>query len=310
MYVAGACNKTILTRQHNTTLLLCVCLQVWSELDPHASHFIPAIQLSTLIEELQPPLGVKGELGARAKIQGIIMNVHIPIREGKVRFCGGTCSGCTAANLFQKDACSWVASIVVELTCCVASGFHLGGVAGFKANLCVAGALRGTAAQCVCLQACCYSSQRHCLRCLTPSVLSLTWLLLCCRMQIHFLETMHALAGRIAGAEVPEDEELKVRRMLYPLLPCKDASDVPKYGVSHFYAALFVQAAVRGFLRRHALKEGCSTHASTSNAGSMNGRQPFRRLSKLQAPLQWLRHSLEGAAAQQQQQQEPQIQQQ
>jgi hypothetical protein len=63
-----------------------VCLQVWSELDPHASHFIPAIQLSSLIEELQPPLGVKGEAGARAKIQGIIMNVDIPIRDGKVRF--------------------------------------------------------------------------------------------------------------------------------------------------------------------------------------------------------------------------------
>jgi hypothetical protein len=121
---------------------------------------------------------------------------------------------------------------------------------------------------------------------------------------------MHALAGRIAGAEVPEDEELKVRRMLYPLLPSKDASDVPKYGVSHFYAALYVQAAVRGFLRRHALKEGTSTHASTSNTGSMNGRQPFRRLSKLQAPLQWLRHSLEGAAAQQQQSSQQESQQQ
>jgi hypothetical protein len=65
--------------------LLRVCPQVWSELDPDATHFIPAIQLSTLIQELQPPLGVKGEEGARAKIQGIIMNVDIPIRDGKVR---------------------------------------------------------------------------------------------------------------------------------------------------------------------------------------------------------------------------------
>jgi hypothetical protein len=161
-----------------------------------------------------------------------------------------------------------------------------------------------------CLQACCCSSQLQYECCLPlPDHFVATIVAL----QIHLLETMHALAGRIAGAEVPEDEELKVRRMLYPLLPCKDASNVPKYGVSHFYAALYVQAAVRGFLKRHALKEGCSTHASTSNAGSMNGRQPFRRLSKLQAPLQWLRHSLEGAAAQppqppqeSQQQQEPQ----
>jgi hypothetical protein len=60
-------------------------VQVWSELDPQASCFIQAIQLSTLIQELLPPLGVKGEQDARAKIQGIIMNVDIPVRNGKVQ---------------------------------------------------------------------------------------------------------------------------------------------------------------------------------------------------------------------------------
>lgn len=60
-------------------------LQVWTELDPQATHFIPAIQLSTLLQELRPPLGVKGEEDSRAKIQGIVMNVDIPVRNGKVR---------------------------------------------------------------------------------------------------------------------------------------------------------------------------------------------------------------------------------
>lgn len=59
-------------------------VQVWSELDPHATHFIPAIQLSTLIQQLRPPLGVNGEQDARSKIQAIIMTVDIPIRHGKV----------------------------------------------------------------------------------------------------------------------------------------------------------------------------------------------------------------------------------
>jgi hypothetical protein len=67
-------------------------VQVWSELDPQASCFIPAIQLSALIQELLPPLGVKGEQDARAKIQGIIMNVDIPIRNGKVRQAGALSS--------------------------------------------------------------------------------------------------------------------------------------------------------------------------------------------------------------------------
>lgn len=113
-------------------------------------------------------------------------------------------------------------------------------------------------------------------------------------LQVHFLETMHALAGRIAGTEVPDDEEQKVRRMLYPRLPSKDASDVPKYGVSHFYAALYVQAAVRGFLRRHALKEGCSTHSSLTGAAASAEQQGRRRSSQ----CQWLLAAPENALSQ------------
>lgn len=105
---------------------------------------------------------------------------------------------------------------------------------------------------------------------------------MCCH-QIHFLETMHALAGRLAGVEVPEDEEEKVRQKLYPRLPSKDDADTPKYGVSHFYAALYVQAAVRGFLKRHALKEG-----RMSGCGALHGAVQQKR----RTTLEWLQNAL------------------
>jgi hypothetical protein len=125
-------------------------------------------------------------------------------------------------------------------------------------------------------------------------------LLLLLLLQIHFLETMHALAGRIAGTDVPDEEEEKIRQQLYPRLPSQGASDVPKYGVSHFYAALYVQAAVRGFLKRHALKEGRGS--SAAGAASPMGQQRKRR-----STLRWLQQigsrvvSSDGAASPKQQ---------
>lgn len=71
-------------------------------------------------------------------------------------------------------------------------------------------------------------------------------------LQIHFLETLHGLAGRVAGTEVPEDEELPVHERLAGRLP-SSGGGVPKYTVAHYYAALHVQAAIKGFLQRHAL---------------------------------------------------------
>lgn len=59
--------------------LITAGVQVWSELDPLATHYIPALDLATLIRELAPPLGVQGEPGQQGKIQGIIMSVDIPI---------------------------------------------------------------------------------------------------------------------------------------------------------------------------------------------------------------------------------------
>lgn len=60
-------------------------LQAWAELDPQATHYIPAMQLSSLICELSAPMGVKDEEGAASKLQTIIMALDIPIRDGKVR---------------------------------------------------------------------------------------------------------------------------------------------------------------------------------------------------------------------------------
>lgn len=84
---------------------------------------------------------------------------------------------------------------------------------------------------------------------------------------IHFLETLHALAGRIAGTELPEDEEVKIRGRIADRLPTfADGSSVPKYTAAHYHAALYVQAAVRGFLARYQMR---TKLASVDDNGEM-----------------------------------------
>lgn len=143
---------------HNTAAIklsdfISMDIQVWSELDPDATNFIPTVRLSTLISELDPPLGVKGTSGGPVAIQNIIMSVDIPNRNNMV----------------------------------------------------------------------------------------------------HFLETLHALGGRVAGAQIPEEIESKIHEKMYTRLP--EDAEFPKYTAAHFYAALYVQAAVRGFLARHKMKD-------------------------------------------------------
>ena len=58
---------------------------VWAELDPAASNYIPVKDLPTLVAELDPPLGARGEECGRAKVQQIIMAVDIPNRGNRVR---------------------------------------------------------------------------------------------------------------------------------------------------------------------------------------------------------------------------------
>ncbi len=44
-------------------------VDTWEELDPTASAFIDAVHLSILLEEMDPPLGVRMEPNARMKLQ-------------------------------------------------------------------------------------------------------------------------------------------------------------------------------------------------------------------------------------------------
>lgn len=53
-----------------------------------------------------------------------------------------------------------------------------------------------------------------------------------------------------AGAELPEEELLKVHEGLNGKLPPPD-EEFPKYTAAHLYAALYVQAAIRGFMTRY-----------------------------------------------------------
>lgn len=134
---------------------------MWSELDPDATNFIPTIKLSTLISEIDPPLGVRGTSGGPVAIQNIIMSVDIPNRNNTV----------------------------------------------------------------------------------------------------HFLETLHALGGRVAGTQLPENIEQRIHEKMHCRLP--EDVEFPKYTAAHFYAALYVQAAVRGFLARHKMKDAISNFSES-----------------------------------------------
>ena len=91
--------------------------------------------------------------------------------------------------------------------------------------------------------------------------------------KIHFLETLHALTGRIAGTELPESEEVKVRDSMVDRLPTfASDKDVPKYTAAHFHAALYVQAAVRGYMQRYRMREKLTqAEKLTGEAGGGGG---------------------------------------
>ncbi|GFR46009.1 hypothetical protein Agub_g7487 [Astrephomene gubernaculifera] len=70
---------------------------------------------------------------------------------------------------------------------------------------------------------------------------------------VTFIETLHALSGRVAGTELPDIEEQWLFERFSRRLPGGGAL-FPKYTAAHFHAALHVQAAVRGFMARHRLR--------------------------------------------------------
>ena len=71
-------------------------------------------------------------------------------------------------------------------------------------------------------------------------------------LRFHFLETLHALTGRVAGTELPADAEYAVHNNLIQRLP-RDA-EPPKYSVADYYAALHVRTSIKGFLFRDKLQ--------------------------------------------------------
>lgn len=105
-----------------------------------------------------------------------------------------------------------------------------------------------------------------------------------CRGQrIHFLETLHALAGRVVGEKLPADEEFTIHDRMVQRLPkvggftwCREQYGLcfsvcfpmdeayfyhsqdeipPKFSVADYYAALYVKTSIRGFLVRSKVSE-------------------------------------------------------
>ncbi len=84
---------------HVHTPICVLALQVWSDLDPSASGFISALQLSTLLAEVAPPLGVRNEGDTALKIQAVILSTDIPLHSDRV---------CVRAMLHALHRCAAV----------------------------------------------------------------------------------------------------------------------------------------------------------------------------------------------------------
>lgn len=60
--------------------------EVWEDLDPHGSGFIPASALTSLLLRLPKPLGVKKLDSQMLRVQEIVLSTNIPIRSRCVQF--------------------------------------------------------------------------------------------------------------------------------------------------------------------------------------------------------------------------------
>lgn len=69
--------------------------------------------------------------------------------------------------------------------------------------------------------------------------------------KVHFIETLHALAGRVAGKYLPEEEEAAILNKLVTKLPDEIENEDNLHTAGHIQAVLYFQAAVRGLLARH-----------------------------------------------------------
>lgn len=129
-------------------------VEAWSEADSTASGFIPTSHLPNLVQEIDPPMGTKGEPNARSATQALIMAIDVPNHPGN---------------------------------------------------------------------------------------------------RVAFMETLHALAGRVSGTELPEIEEDYLAARFAKRQPYNGAT-YPAFTAAHYHAALYVQAAIRGFMARHKMK--------------------------------------------------------
>ncbi|KXZ48370.1 hypothetical protein GPECTOR_28g777 [Gonium pectorale] len=73
--------------------------------------------------------------------------------------------------------------------------------------------------------------------------------------RFHFAEVLHALAGRVAGTELPDLTEEKVFGRMERRLPRNPRPADDRYTAAHFHSALHVAAAIKGFVARHAMRE-------------------------------------------------------
>ncbi|KAF5837633.1 hypothetical protein DUNSADRAFT_4066, partial [Dunaliella salina] len=94
-------------------------------------------------------------------------------------------------------------------------------------------------------------------------------------LSVNFMETLHALAGIVAGAELPAEQEQQLHSYFKDSMP-KEAG--PKgFSAAHAYAAMTVTAAMRGFLQRQRIVDEVLKGGDLSLLE--NGYLPFRAQS-------------------------------
>eukprot|EP00798_Chlamydomonas_sp_ICE-L_P013789 gene13789-19698_t len=72
--------------------------------------------------------------------------------------------------------------------------------------------------------------------------------------KVHFFEVLYALAGRVAGSDLPMDVAVKMDDKMIHRLP----NDLPKYTAADYYAAMQVACTVKGFLQRLKLQQAAA----------------------------------------------------
>lgn len=70
--------------------------------------------------------------------------------------------------------------------------------------------------------------------------------------RVHFLETLHALSGHVAGAELSSKDEVGVHSTMWDRLPHGEGAEA--HQSAYFYSAMYIAAAMKGYVARQHLK--------------------------------------------------------